>query len=508
MRRVRRALLGALALLLLAELVLLLAGLGDPHERFVRTHGFSERAAYLMPDPAQPGGWLTQMGDARSPDQAIPPKGARLRVLLFGESNTQGFPTAWIEEQLNRLAPEPGFEVINLGRAGYGSERIVILLQQAFVLEPDVILLYCGHNEFVEPGVALDLVQLRQAPWPTRAVERLSRLRTLNVLAEVLADEPDAAKPEPRRVRDQQFAQLNYADTLVFYDVYRRNVQAMLRAAEERGVPVLLSTIAGNMLFPPLVPGVPEGLSAEDLTALRQGLAQAWRKIPERLRRGLIQATREESVAHLTPNDWGEALDEEGQEKRRAIGAAAGYLAQPPALRALAAPFDGGPFWSDPALWSAGPMQLLPTIAALHERRLDESERAELQTAVALLRRLRADAPQDPFVLYTLGLAAYALGEDELAVQSLRDAARYDHAPTRGTDVSNDILRELAREHPDVAFVDAEALVRAACPSGLIGYELLMDNCHLHRDARPRLVGCFLPGLAELGARQVRATRR
>jgi hypothetical protein len=514
------ALLPLVALLLLLEGALWVAGLGDPDERLSLTRGFSEKARYLLPDRRHPGGWVTQISDGSYPERTIPPKGERLRVLLFGGSNTQGFPTAYIAEQLNRAAPEPGFEVINLGRAGYGSERVLILLRQAMELDPDVLFIYCGHNEFVEAGFALELVRLWKQPWITRAVDRLSRLRTLNVAASLLeaareqplaADTPSgmdgagaAPRPEERQGRGEEFQQLDYEDTLRFYEIYRLNLQSMLRIAEEHEVPVMLCTVVGNMLFPPVVPGLPDGPQADATTELRQALATAYQKIPERLRLGLIQTSGADPVMQLDPRDWGEALDTPARPRRRAIRAAAGDLREPPALRALAAPFDGPPFWTDPALWSARPMELLPTVAALHERRLEPQERLDLEEAVRLLEELRSEFPQQSLVHYALGIVTCALGEDERAVEHLRDAARYDRAPTRGNDVTNGIVRELAREHPDVLLVDSEALVRAACPSGLIGYELMMDNCHLHPDVLPRLMDFFVPGLAELGARRMK----
>jgi hypothetical protein len=175
----------------------------------------------------------------------------------------------------------------------------------------------------------------------------------------------------------------------------------------------------------------------------------------------------------------------------------------PPTLRPLAPPFDGGPFWTQPFMWDSGPMKILPTVAALHERRLEPQEREDLQEAVRELEPLRAEAPRFASVLYALGIASCALGDDERAVQLLRDASRYDHAPKRGNDVTNGIVRELAHEHPQVEFVDTEKLVAAACPAGLIGYEIMTDNCHPHAAVLPRFVDLFVPGLAELGARRL-----
>ncbi|MGQ0552425.1 MAG: SGNH/GDSL hydrolase family protein [Planctomycetota bacterium] len=490
-----------LALLLLLEGTLWLFGLGDPDERLSLTRGFSESARYLLPNPEQPGGYITQTSDGSFPEQVIAPKGKRLRVVLFGGSNTQGFPTHYFEELLNEAAPAPGFEVINLGRSGYGSERVLILLRQALVLKPDLVLLYLGHNEFVERGFAMELVTLWRQPWMLRAAERLSRLRTLNVAVTLLqaagAESAATTRPEERRERPEEFRGFRYEDTLVVYDVYRRNLSEMVRLATESGAGVLLSTVVGNMLFAPVVPGTPEGYTADDVNRQRKALAAIYARIPARLIDGLIQ-TSAEPIVHLDPRDWGEALPSADLEARRAEWRAAGGPPQPPALRSLSAPFHGGPFWTEPEIWSARPMNLLPTVAALHERKLTPEERAQLEKADALLTRLRSEVPDQALVLHASGIVSYALGHDEAAVQFLRDAARFDRAPTRGNDVTNGIVRDIAAAHPEIHFVDTEDIVRAACPSGLIGYELMTDNCHLHRAAVRRLMALFVPGLVEL----------
>jgi hypothetical protein len=495
-------------LLALLEGVLWLLGLGDPDERLSLTRGFSDSARYLLPDPQTPGGWVTQVSDGTWPEQNIPPKGERLRVLMFGGSNTQGFPEEYLAERLNALSPVPGYEVINLGRAGYGSERVLILLRQAMDLDPDVVFIYSGHNEFVEAGFALELVRLWKEPWISRTVDRLSRLRTLNVAATLFEGTraPAASdKPEDRQGRGEEFQRLSYEDTLRFYDVYRFNIETMLRLCGERGVPVLLGTVVGNMLFPPMAPGL--ALDPATDRDLRRGLADAYELIPPRLRLGLIQTSSADPVAHLDPRDWGEALDGTARARRRASRTAAGPLPVPPGLRSIAAPFDGGPFWTDAELWDPDVMKLLPTLAALHERRLGPRETASLQEAVAKLEALLVDWPQQPLLHFALGLSIYALGQDDArALQHFRDAARFDRAPTRGNDVTNGIVRDLARANRHVLLVDAEEAVMAACPSGLIGYELLMDNCHLHPDARFPLMDLFVPGLAELG-QQVAARR-
>jgi hypothetical protein len=503
LRRTVFALVPLLALVVLLEGTLWLAGLGDPDERLSLTRGFSEQARYLLPDPARPGGWVTQISDGTYDEHAIPPKGERVRVVMFGGSNTMGFPTGYLQEQLDALVPAPGVEVINLGRAGYGSERVLILLRQAMVLEPDVIFLFCGHNEFVEAGFAIELLELWKQPWIARAADRLSRLRTLNVLATLagsLQATPAGAprRPEDHRPRAADFRGHSHEQTLVFYDVYRKNLEAMLRAARERGAAVMISTVIGNAFFPPINAGLPDAPAGQAVQPPHKAWTRAVELIPERFRKGLVQTRPDSQDIHLDPRDWGEVTPEIQAARRDALRVAR----KPPAMRPLAAPFDSGPWWDDPSTWSDRPLPLLGTLAALHARDLSEDERRDVERAAALLEELRVAHPDRSLVLFPEGLCVYLLGQDDArAERLLRDAARFDRAPTRGNDVINGIVHELAAAHPEVVFVDAEARARAACPSGLVGYELMMDNCHLHHRALLRLMDLYVPGLAELARR-------
>jgi hypothetical protein len=496
------ALLPLLLLLALTELLLWAFDLGDPEERLTLTRGFSEAARYLVEDPEVPGGWVTQMYDDDIPETAIPPKSTRLRVLMFGGSNTQGFPEEYVEQRLDAARPAPGFEVINLGRAGYGSERVRILMTQAMVLEPDLVFIYLGHNEFVEAGFAMELINAWRQPWLQRAVDKLSRLRTLNVLVSALSQPPAppvagaVPLPEARAQRGPDFGRLTYEKTLFFYDVYRKNYEAILATAEAAGARVMISTVVGNMLFPPVVVGTPP-LQPAQLAYFRKVQREAVELLPLRFRAGLLQTGPGDPPVRLAPRDWGDSLTREQQDERRGRG----YRPEPPALRPMPPPFDGGPFWTDPELWIPEVMELLPSIAAVHARELAPAVRADVERAIALLEEARALCTTDPLVLYELGLCHWLLGEDELACALLRESARYDRAPTRGNDVTNGIVRALAAAHPEVAFVDAEEQVRATCPGGLISYEVMMDNCHLHPAARAVLMDAFVPALLELSAR-------
>ena len=46
--------------------------------------------------------------------------------------------------------PTPHWEVINAGLLSYGSYRVAMVMEELITYEPDLFIVYTGHNEFLE----------------------------------------------------------------------------------------------------------------------------------------------------------------------------------------------------------------------------------------------------------------------------------------------------------------------------------------------------------------------
>lgn len=80
-----------------------------------------------------------------------------MRIFCFGGSTTYGQPydgrsafPRWLQDLLQAACPDTHFEVINSGGISYASYRIVPLIRETLAYEPDLMVVYCGHNEFLE----------------------------------------------------------------------------------------------------------------------------------------------------------------------------------------------------------------------------------------------------------------------------------------------------------------------------------------------------------------------
>lgn len=79
------------------------------------------------------------------------------RIFALGGSTTAGRPydhrvafPRWLELYLSELDPSRRWEVINAGAISYASYRIAVLTRELARYQPDLFVVYTGHNEFLE----------------------------------------------------------------------------------------------------------------------------------------------------------------------------------------------------------------------------------------------------------------------------------------------------------------------------------------------------------------------
>lgn len=481
-------LLAALPLVLLVgatELVLYVLGLGQPANWSAAGRGFDPRAAYLLRDG---DGWRTQLRDDPGNELSIGPKDGRRRVLVLGGSNSQVLPIGRLELELSRrsMGADRGWEIINLGREGYGSERVAILLEQALVLEPDVIVLYSGHNEFVEAGFRAELAEAGAELQADTLTALASQLRLFGVLKQALAPPP----PPPEQVdrADPAARQIPWSLTQAHYEQYRQNLTRMCAAAHAADVPVILCTLVSNPLSPPYVAPTDEQLPAAVAGRFRQLHDDGLVLIPRVFREGLRPPVRLRLGSWTGGPGWDADHQALGLPRLRPL---LGALAEAPAT-----PEDGAcpataadTHWPSPTGWQPKVAPFLRQIAVLMERRLEPAMVRNLEQGVPLLEQALELVPDHPHALFDLGLALWVQGqEDDRAVALLEAAAAADRSPHAANSIVNDMVRELAASLPGVHLLDVAAYFRASAPSGLLGYEVLMDSNHLQPGARHELM--------------------
>ena len=79
------------------------------------------------------------------------------RIFCMGGSTTFGRPyddttsfCGWLRAMLHRADPSREWELINAGGISYASYRVAALMEELVRYEPDLFIIYSGHNEFLE----------------------------------------------------------------------------------------------------------------------------------------------------------------------------------------------------------------------------------------------------------------------------------------------------------------------------------------------------------------------
>lgn len=188
------------------------------------------------------------------------------RVFCLGGSTVQGRPwaietsfTTWLELALNAAQPERRWQVVNCGGVSYASYRLTPILQEVLGHEPDLIIVYTGHNEFLEDrsyGHIKDMPGVIAQPcsW-------LARTRSYTLLDDrwrAFRGFGDGDSPGRPTLTTEAEAMLELDSGLGRYhrdDKWRRdtiahfrfNLERMVRLADEANVPLLLMNPVCNL---------------------------------------------------------------------------------------------------------------------------------------------------------------------------------------------------------------------------------------------------------------------
>lgn len=187
------------------------------------------------------------------------------RCFCLGGSTTYGRPyedstsfCGWLRELLPAAEPDRRWEVINAGGISYASYRVAKVMEELVDYEPDLFVIYCGHNEFLErrtyqgvfqtPSTVRNLTALlartrtgaligRMLPGPASDTERASGKNVLPAEVDAILDRsigPDAY------VRDEAFREQVLGH-------YRASLVRMIQIARGAEVQVILVVPASNL---------------------------------------------------------------------------------------------------------------------------------------------------------------------------------------------------------------------------------------------------------------------
>ncbi len=254
----------------LAEGLLAILGVGSRSYDSDPYVGFSGSSPLYVETTAADGGRVMERSGAKKAlfnDQTFPvkkPKGA-YRIFCVGGSTTYGRPygdvtsfCGWLREFLKEAQPERRWEVINAGGISYASYRVAVLMEELIRYDPDLFVVYSGHNEFLERRSYPQIIAM---PRPVRGVGALvSKTRTWAAVGRLVAatkndggtaTDSDVLSSEVVTLLDDAVGPSAYSrdDDLAnkVLQHYRFNLHRMVQIARSAGADVMMVTPAANL---------------------------------------------------------------------------------------------------------------------------------------------------------------------------------------------------------------------------------------------------------------------
>jgi Flp pilus assembly protein TadD len=197
------------------------------------------------------------------------------RIFCLGGSTTYGRPyndltsfCGWLRQFLPAADPSRRWEVINAGGVSYASYRVARLMKELAEYEPDLFIVYSGHNEFLESRTYNKLLKV---PEFVRSLGVLaSHMRLYSVLYDMSYKRDAVLSTEVKPLLDNSVGPEDYHRDDEMRDAilndYETSLLRMTNIGESAGAKMILVTPASNIRdFSPFKTEPSAGLSDADV---------------------------------------------------------------------------------------------------------------------------------------------------------------------------------------------------------------------------------------------------
>lgn len=207
------------------------------------------------------------------------------RIFALGGSTTQGEPYStetafpeWLRLSLQAATRDDAqhVEVINCGGLSYASYRVLAILREVLNYQPDLIVIYTGHNEYLEYRT---YAGYREPNTTQQWLALVGNLRTVQLTRQLtgqIAGRSDALLEDRTELKSEVDALLDYQGGLADYHRgaawyqpipahFRWNLARMIEACQLKSVPVVLVRPVSNLVdCPPMKFELEPQLSTQD----------------------------------------------------------------------------------------------------------------------------------------------------------------------------------------------------------------------------------------------------
>ncbi|TRY32458.1 SGNH/GDSL hydrolase family protein [Aliiglaciecola sp. M165] len=261
---------------ILLELGLRFAGYGQSYPLFIPN---PDAPDYLLPRPDIVKRYFPNASDVPSVTieanffRAEKPKNG-LRFFVQGGSTAAGFPyglgasiAGMLDHRLKQSFPDNYVEIINTSLAAVNSYTNLDLVDEIIAQQPDAVLIYMGHNEFLGiMGVGSNYTAASSAA-TTLLFLKLKEYRTFQLI-QSLYHSLKVAFIEEKNQESETTVQANFAASRTFMAKvakhktipqdsklfsagvaqFEQNLSLILEKYQGAGIPVFISTLVSNLL--------------------------------------------------------------------------------------------------------------------------------------------------------------------------------------------------------------------------------------------------------------------
>ena len=193
-------------------------------------------------------------------------KGEVVRIFCVGGSTTFGRPyddatsfCGWLRALLPVADPSRRWEVVNAGGVSYASYRVALLMEELIDYEPDLFVVYSGHNEFLERRTYPQIIAMPEAVRGLGSVASKTRIWTaMSGAVQKFSQSPSAPENNPDILNEEVTTLLDSAigpsaytrdDELAekVLQHFRYNLSRMVDIAASVGAETIFITPASNL---------------------------------------------------------------------------------------------------------------------------------------------------------------------------------------------------------------------------------------------------------------------
>lgn len=182
------------------------------------------------------------------------------RIFCLGESTMAGFPyelnataPSFMRDRLKLLLPQYNIEVINAGLSAVGSFVVQDFMDELLSYQPDLFIIYVGHNEFYGIYGEGSSINIPGGPWLTRLTISLLKFKTFLMLRDVYAwlrSQFAKAAHGDETLMGQMVGNQTIPLHSKLYEtskrIYHDNLIRMIQTARSHNIPIMFSSLVSN----------------------------------------------------------------------------------------------------------------------------------------------------------------------------------------------------------------------------------------------------------------------